>query len=78
MDKKVEVYSSPTCPFCTQVKDFLKENNIDFKEINILEKEENRAELTERSGQAHIPVTFVDEEMIIGFDEDALKKALGL
>ncbi len=30
MAEKVLVYSTPTCPYCQQVKEYLKENNIDF------------------------------------------------
>ena len=32
---KVIVYSSDRCPFCLKVKDFLKEHNIDFEEIDV-------------------------------------------
>ena len=34
---KVKVYSTPTCMYCVMVKKFLKENNIDFEDINIAE-----------------------------------------
>ena len=30
MDKKVTVYSTPTCPYCVRVKQFLKDNNVEF------------------------------------------------
>jgi len=35
MAKTVKVYSTPTCPFCVRVKQFLKDNNIAFEDINV-------------------------------------------
>ncbi len=78
MDKNVVVYSSPTCPFCTQVKDLLTENNIQFEERNVLENEMYQKELIEKTGKSHIPVTFIDETVITGYDEEALKEKLGI
>lgn len=28
----VVVYTSSTCPYCVSIKDFLKENNVEFEE----------------------------------------------
>ena len=47
----VKVYSTTTCPWCTKVKEFLKNNNIKFKDINISEDEKARNEIIEKSGQ---------------------------
>lgn len=33
--KNITVYSTPTCPKCEQLKDMLKENNIQFNEIDM-------------------------------------------
>jgi len=38
VDKKVKIYSTPTCPFCMMAKKFLKENNIDFEDIDVIRK----------------------------------------
>lgn len=35
MAKSVIVYSTPTCPWCIRVKQFLKENNILFLEWDV-------------------------------------------
>jgi len=34
--------------------------------------------MVERSGQMGVPVIFIGEEMIVGFDEDKIKEELGL
>jgi len=37
MAKQVKVYSTPTCPYCKQAKQFLRENNIEFEDIDVAE-----------------------------------------
>jgi len=77
-NQKVTVYSTPTCTYCQKTKAFLKENNIDYDEINVAEDEAAREEMIEKTGQMGVPVIIVGDTMIIGFDKDALKKALNL
>lgn len=75
---EVKVYSTPTCPYCNMAKDFLKENNIEFKEYDVSEDTEARNEMLEKSGQMGVPVILIDEEVIIGFNKEAIKNALGV
>ena len=75
---KVKVYTTPTCPWCARLKDFLKENNIEFEEINLAEDHDAAKEMVEKSGQMGVPATEIDSQMIIGFDKPALEKALKL
>ena len=76
--KKVIVYSTPTCPYCVMVKDFLKEHKIEYEDINVAEDQEKAKEMVEKSGQMGVPVVEIDGKMIIGFDKDKLKEMLGL
>ena len=78
MDKNVVMYSTPTCHFCQMTKDFLKENNVEFTDYNVAEDADKRQEMIEKSGQMGVPVIFVDDEMMIGFDKDKLTSSLGL
>lgn len=73
----VVVYSSSTCPYCTSVKDFLAENNIEYTERNISTDGEARQELMEK-GHMGVPVTVIGDQEIVGFDQARLKEALGL
>jgi len=74
----VKVFSTPTCPFCVTVKDFLKENNIEFEDLDVAENEIARNEMVEKSGQMGVPVIMVGEEIVIGFDQAKLKKLLNI
>jgi len=78
MDKQVTIYSTPTCHFCQEAKAFFKEHNIDYTEYDVSTDKEKVQEMVERSGQMGVPVIFVGDEMVIGFNEDKLKELLGL
>ena len=78
MDKKVTIYSTPSCHFCQDAKEFFKENEIEYTEHNVAEDAERRQEMIEKSGQMGVPVILIDEEMMIGFNEEKLKESLGI
>jgi len=75
---KVKVYSTTSCPWCFKAKDFLKEHNIKFEDIDVGKDHEKAKEMIEKSGQMGVPVIDIDGEVIIGFDENRIKKLLHL
>lgn len=74
----VKVYSTPTCPWCKRVKEFLGEKNIEFEDINVASNKEAAQEMMKKSGQMGVPVIDVDGQIMIGFNQEELEKALGL
>jgi glutaredoxin-like YruB-family protein len=78
MDKTVTIYSTPTCHFCQMTKDFLKEKGIAYTEHDVAHDLEKRQEMIQKSGQMGVPVIFVGDVMIIGFDQERLVSTLGI
>ena len=78
MNKKIKVYSTPTCPFCIMAKKFLKDNNIEFKDIDVSRDIKAAKEMVEKTGQMGVPVIEIDGEIVIGFDRDKIKELLQL
>ena len=76
--KNVKVYSTPTCPYCDMVKDFLKENGVKFKAVDVQSNREAAQEMIKKSGQMAVPVIEIDGEFVIGFDKVKLKELLNL
>ena len=75
---KVKIYTTTTCPWCVKTKEFLKANNARYQEVNVGADEKSRNEMFEKSGQFGVPVTDVNGIIIVGYDKEALKKALHL
>ena len=78
MAKNVKVYSTPTCPWCIRTKQFLKENNIVFENIDVSSNHAAAEEIVSKSGQMGVPVLDIEGEIIVGFDKERIKAALGL
>jgi glutaredoxin-like YruB-family protein len=76
--KKVTIYSTPTCHFCHMAKDFFDENGVKYDDYDVASDLNKRKEMLEKSGQMGVPVIFIGDEMIIGFDEDKIKEELGM
>ena len=71
---KITVYSTPGCPWCSKLKEWLKEHKIKFEDIDVSIDLESAREMVEKSGQMGVPVTEIDNEIVVGFDINKLKK----
>jgi len=74
--EKVKVYTTPTCPWCKKTKEFLKEKNIAFQNFDVSSNEKAREEMFEKSGQSGVPVIEIGDKIIVGFNPEAIEKAL--
>ncbi len=74
--KKVIIYSTPTCHYCSLAKDFFKENNVPYEEHNVASDLDKRKEMVEKSSQMGVPVIDIEGKIIVGFDEGTIKEAL--
>ncbi len=75
---EVIIYSAPWCVWCNKTKEFLKQHKIEYKDVNIEEDKRAAEEMITKSGQMSIPVIEVDGKIIVGFDKEALRKALDI
>lgn len=75
---KVIVYSTATCPFCHKAKEWLKENKVEFEDVDVSADQAKAREMIEKSGQMGVPVIEIDDKIIIGFDVEKMKQALGI
>jgi len=75
-EHKVKVYSTKTCPWCHKVKEFLKGKNVKFDDIDVGANQKAANDMVEKSGQMGVPVVDIDGQIIVGFDKEALEKAL--
>lgn len=77
-EKKVKVFSTPSCPWCTRAKDYLNENKIEFENIDVSNNYEAAREMVEKSGQSGVPQLWIDEEVVVGFNQPLIDQLLGI
>ena len=78
MANKVLVYSTPTCPYCVRLKQYLTEKNVVFENYDVGADQAKADEMVKKSGQMGVPVMDIDGKIIVGFDKPEIQKALGL
>ncbi len=76
--KNVLIYTTPTCIWCARTKEFFKQNNVSYKEINVAGDSKAAKEMIKKSGQIGVPVIDVDGYIVVGFNQEKLKKLLGI
>lgn len=75
---KITIYSTENCPWCHKTKDWLNAHKFKFTDKDVGEDSDAAAEMVEKSGQRGVPVLDIDGKIIVGFNEPAIKKSLGV
>ena len=75
---KVTIYTTPACVYCKMAKEFFQQNNVSYEEKDVLVDDAAREAMIAKSNQLRVPVIDVDGQIIVGFDEAAIKKLLKL
>ena len=83
---KIEIYTTPICPYCGRAKSLLDKKGVEYTEINVMMDSAKRAEMTERAdGATSVPQIFIDDKSVGGCDDlfeldfdDELDPLLGL
>jgi glutaredoxin-like YruB-family protein len=74
----VKIFTTPGCPYCYTLKEFLKEKGIEFEEIDVSKDEKAREEMIKKSGRLEAPVVEIDGQIVVGFDKEKIVKLLNI
>lgn len=74
-NKNVVVYSSDTCIYCHDAKDYLKSIEVNYTEKNVSKDPVARKELMTR-GFMGVPIIMVNDVVIQGFDKERIDQLL--
>ena len=78
VNNMVKLFVTPSCPYCFTLKEFLKEHNIKFKEIDVSQDEKVKDELIKKTGKMEVPIVEIEGEIIVGFDKEKICKLLNI
>jgi len=74
----IKVYTTSACPYCITLKEFLKQHNIEFEEVDVSKDQKALEEMIKKSGQMGVPVLDIDGQIIVGFDKEKICKILNI
>ncbi len=77
-EKRVVVYSTPTCSWCNALKSYLRKNGVRFVDIDVSRDQRAAEELVRRTGQQGVPQTDIDGQIVVGFDKAKIDLLLEL
>ena len=76
--KRVIVYSTTTCPWCTRLKDYLTRRGVPFKDIDVSRDQAAAQRMVAKSGQMGVPQCEINGQIVVGFDQNRIDMLLGL
>ncbi len=72
----IKVYSVEWCGPCNKVKKYLESKNIPYEAVMVADAKEDRDIVEQVSGQRSVPVTIINNQVILGFDKQKIDAAL--
>ena len=65
----IEIYTTPTCPFCRAAKDLLRAKSVSFEEIVVIDPDKRAAMSSRADGRTSVPQIFINGMHIGGCDD---------
>jgi glutaredoxin 3 len=67
---KIQIYTTPICPYCVRAKALLKKKGAEFEEIDVFMDSDKRDEMQKRArGGRTVPQIFIGETHVGGCDD---------
>ena len=76
MTDDIQVFTTPTCPYCTKLKQWMDQKGYNYTEYNVAENQEKAKEMITRTGQRGVPQTFIGDTEVIGFRPEKIEEAV--
>ena len=77
----IKVYSMKTCPYCDELKGLLKEQNVEFTDvdINLQENEAEYLKISEIAKSNDVPIVRVGKQLLVpNISFKSIKEAVSL
>ncbi len=72
----IRLYVTRNCPYCARAKSLLEAKGIPFENVSLDDRHELRMQLSQQHDWRTVPMIFIDDVFIGGYDElQALNKA---
>ncbi len=72
----IKIYSTPTCIWCAKTKELFRKHKIKFTDYDVSKNRKAAHEMIHKSGQMGVPVIDIDGKVIVGYNEEELRRLL--
>lgn len=72
----MKIYTTTLCPYCKMAKNLLRKKGVAYEEFNVESDASAAKEMAAKSNQMGVPVLDINGKIIVGFDRQAIEKAL--
>ena len=69
MAKKVVIYTTDYCPYCSAAKDLLRSKGVPYEEVDVTQDDPAREKIAALSGRQTVPQIFMDGVSIGGYED---------
>jgi len=76
--KRVIIFSTPTCSHCNHAKRYLRERGVRFRDVDVSRDATAARDMVRRSGQQGVPVIDIGGRIVVGFNKPEVDRLLGL
>ena len=76
--KKVIMFTTPTCSHCHSANRYLREKGIKFKEIDVSRDQKAAQDMVRKTGQQGVPQLWINNRPVVGFDRNKINRLLGI
>jgi glutaredoxin-like YruB-family protein len=74
---EIKIYSTPTCPYCKLVKQYLSSKGQSYEDIDVSQNKTALEEMVKLSGQMGVPTVVINGQVVVGFDKERIDSLLG-
>ncbi|WP_119072911.1 glutaredoxin domain-containing protein [Aggregatilinea lenta] len=74
--KRVIVFSTPSCPHCNHAKQYLRQQGVRFRDVDVSRDAAAARDMVRRSGQQGVPVIDINGRIVVGFNRAEVDRLL--
>jgi len=74
--KRVEMYSTPGCPYCRRAREWMTKLGIPYVDHNIEEDQAAARWVLQNTGSTSVPIFRIGTRVLQGFNQDAMRRAV--
>jgi glutaredoxin-like YruB-family protein len=78
MTKEITVFSTATCPWCIRLKQYLDSKGVKYKSVDVGVDQQGAMQMIQKSGNMGVPQMWINDEVVVGFDQKLIEKLLDL